>query len=86
MLKQFGARKELIKQGNPGKLNTGRIQITTHYSLITRHDNKAGCDLVIIDEAHRAKSDGSDFNRALCNLSRFAKRKLSSQPRRSASN
>jgi hypothetical protein len=68
-----------IKQGKVGKLRTGRIQITTHYELVSGHKDKqqlTACDLMIIDEAHRAKGDGSAFNEALRNLGDRAKRKL----------
>ena len=79
MLKQFGASNKLIKQGDVGKLNAGRIQIATHHALVKSHDNneqRTDCDLMIIDEAHRAKGDGSAFNEALRNLGYRAKRKL----------
>lgn len=79
MLRQHGASEHCIKQGDIGKLNAGRIQVTTHHALVRSHDNneqRTGCDLMIIDEAHRAKGDGSAFNEALRNLGDRAKRKL----------
>jgi superfamily II DNA or RNA helicase len=80
MLEQnIGARKDRIKQGSIGKLNAGRIQVATHYELVRSHgdgEQKTACDLMIIDEAHRAKGDGSAFNDALRNLGDRAKRKL----------
>lgn len=79
MLSKLGASDNCIKQGDVGKLNAGRIQITTHYALVKSHDNneqRTACDLMIIDEAHRAKGEGSAFNRALQNLGDRAKRKL----------
>ncbi len=79
MLRHLGASDDRIKQGEVGKLNTGRIQITTHHALVKSHGNneqKTACDLMIIDEAHRAKGDGSAFNEALRSLNDRAKRKL----------
>jgi len=79
MLAYIGASSDRIKQGDVGKLNAGRIQVATHYSLVKSHDygeQRTACDLMIIDEAHRAKGDGSAFNEALHNLGGRAKRKL----------
>lgn len=79
MLRQFGASYDRIKQGDVGKLNAGRIQVATHHALVKSHGNneqRTACDLMIIDEAHRAKGDGSAFNEALRNLGDRAKRKL----------
>lgn len=79
MLRQFGASCDRIKQGEVGKLNAGRIQIATHHALVKSHGNneqRTACDLMIIDEAHRAKGQGSAFNEALRNLGASAKRKL----------
>ena len=76
---EVGASEDRIKQGNVGKLNVGRIQVTTHHALVKSHGNneqRTACDLMIIDEAHRAKGDGSAFNEALRNLGDRAKRKL----------
>lgn len=79
MLEQLGASNDRIKQGDIGKLNAGRIQVATHHTLVRSHSNneqRTACDLMIIDEAHRAKGDGSAFNEALRNLGDRAKRKL----------
>ena len=79
MLRQLGASKDRIKQGDIGKLNAGRIQVATHHALVKSHDNKeqrTACDLMIIDEAHRAKGERSAFNEALRSLGDRAKRKL----------
>ncbi len=79
MLGKLGARCDRIKQGDVGKLNAGRIQVATHHALVMSHDNdeqRTACDLMIIDEAHRAKGDGSAFNEALRTLGDRAKRKL----------
>lgn len=79
MLAERGASHDLIKQGDVGKLNEGRIQVTTHYSLVKSHKEKkqqTSCDLMIIDEAHRAKGEQSRFKTALDVLGNRAKRKL----------
>ena len=79
MLGQIGASSDRIKQGDVGKLNVGRIQVATHHALVKSHgygEQRTACDLMIIDEAHRAKGDGSAFNEALHNLGDRAKRKL----------
>lgn len=79
MLSQLGVSSDRIKQGNVSKLNAGRIQVTTHHALVKSHGNneqRTACDLMIIDEVHRAKGDGSAFNEALRNLGVRAKRKL----------
>ncbi|MBK8245853.1 MAG: DEAD/DEAH box helicase family protein [Gemmatimonadetes bacterium] len=79
MLRQYGASKERIKPGDVGKLNAGRIQVATHHALVqSRRNNeqRTACDLMIIDEAHRAKGDGSAFNDAMRSLGDRARRKL----------
>lgn len=79
MLSQLGASHDCIKQGDVGKLNAGRIQVATHHALVKSHgknEQRTACDLMIIDEAHRAKGDGSAFNEALRILGHRAKRKL----------
>lgn len=68
-----------IRQGEVKKLNNGFIQVATHHALVRGHGNneqRTACDLMIIDEAHRAKGDGSAFNEALRELGDFAQRKL----------
>jgi len=79
MLLQLGAKSDYIKQGAVTRLNAGRIQIATHHTLVKSHGNneqRSACDLIIIDEAHRAKGDGSAFNEALKNLHARATWKL----------
>lgn len=76
MLSKLGAMKKLIRHGDVGKLTASQIQVTTHYALVISHRKRTSCDLMIIDEAHRAKGDGSAFNKAINNLGARAKRKL----------
>lgn len=79
MLEKLGASKDSIKAGEVGKLRAGRIQVATHHTLVKSDGNdeqRTACDLMIIDEAHRAKGDGSAFNVALHALGDRATRKL----------
>jgi len=77
MLKQFGASGDRIKPGNVKKLAAGRIQVATHDALVKSHGKKhLACDLMIIDEAHRARGEQSKFTVALQSLGGDAKRKL----------
>ncbi|MGY4573742.1 SNF2-related protein [Bradyrhizobium sp. USDA 3256] len=74
-----GIRSNHIRQGEVERLRDGSIQVATHHALVKSHGNneqRTACDLMIIDEAHRAKGDGSAFNDALRNLGDRAKRKL----------
>lgn len=79
MLSHLGASTDCIKQGEVERLNWGRIQVATHHALVKSHSKsklRVACDLMIIDEAHRAKGEGSAFNEALHSLGDHAKRKL----------
>lgn len=78
VLSRLGAKTSAIKQGKIKKLVKGSIQIVTHYELIQgyRRKESLSCDLMIIDEAHKAKGEGSDFNVAISHLGGNSKRKL----------
>lgn len=57
-----------LKVNRVDRLRKGRIQVGTHHQLVKNHSSRSssvGCDLMIIDEAHRAKGENSFFNRAL---------------------
>ncbi len=57
-----------IKVNRVDRLQKGRIQVGTHHQLVKNHSSRSssvGCDLMIIDEAHRAKGENSTFNQAL---------------------
>lgn len=74
-----GAKEALIKQGNVARLDAGRIQITTHQTLVKSHGNdekRTACDLMIIDEAHRAKGENTQFNQALDTVGDTVNRRL----------
>lgn len=79
LLGALGASNDRIRQGDVGKLNAGRIQVATHRVLVkhlNHNPQRAECDLLIVDEAHRAKGERSAFNEALRKLADRAKRKL----------
>lgn len=78
-IEQYEASRKRIRAADVGKLHPGRIQVTTHHALIMSHGNgeqKTACDLMIIDEAHRAKDEDGQFNKAVATLGNHAKRKL----------
>jgi RecG-like helicase len=60
-VKQIGKIRRIASGGDANgavRLHLGRIQVATHHSLIRSLDNneqRTACDLMIIDEAHRAK-------------------------------
>ena len=57
---RLDVRKECVKARLVGNLSPGSIQVVTHaYALSER---PLRCDLLIIDEAHRAKGEGSKFS------------------------
>lgn len=86
MLSKLGASDDRIKQGKVDRLDKGRIQITTHATLVDlnkpqkerKHKGNVSveCDLMIIDEAHRAKGEDSAFNTAMGVFRKCAKRQL----------
>jgi SNF2-related domain/Helicase conserved C-terminal domain len=73
MLSGRGADEGYIKAG--GKLFPGRIIVATHDTFIKK-ENSSNCDVMIIDEAHRAKGEDSDFKAALLRRGDQATRKL----------
>src|SRR5690606_13606084 len=70
---KIGAHSRLIHSGKGN-----RIQVTTHHVLKNKTPSASPgrCDLVIVDEAHRAKSENSQFNLALARLSNRVGRTL----------
>ncbi|RKH05024.1 DEAD/DEAH box helicase [Corallococcus sp. CA053C] len=57
-----------IKGWETERLRSGRIQVGTHHQLVmARREGllRTGCDLLIVDEAHRAKGEESAFREAL---------------------
>lgn len=68
------ARASRIKKGKVGKLAAGAIQVVKH-SYAAKDFNLA-CDLLIIDEAHRAKGEKTAFSEALKKQKKHARRVL----------
>lgn len=68
-----------IKSSQTERLRAGRIQVGTHHDLVIADKKgqlRAGCSLLIVDEAHRAKGEESAFRQALVEQGRWAASKL----------
>jgi ERCC4-related helicase len=63
-----------VKTGKVTNLRAGTIQVVKH--SYASGGNRLSCDLLIVDEAHRAKGDQSDFAKELREQKRHAKRVL----------
>lgn len=63
-----------VRAERVGRLTAGTIQVTTH-SWASK-GNTLACDLLIVDEAHRAKGEGTSFSKALREQSQRAQRVL----------
>lgn len=59
----LNVKKERVKDGQVGRLAPGSIQVVKHSYAAA--NSRLTCDLLIIDEAHRAKGDNSNFSKAL---------------------
>lgn len=70
----LGATQRRVRIGAVQRLNTGSIHVATHH--YASQESNLKCDLLIVDEAHRAKGDGTSFSRALRAQSGRAKRVL----------
>lgn len=60
----FDLDSSRLKVGKVDRLHSGRVQVSTHQRLVGGQVNLS-CDLLIIDEAHRAKGEACAFNRVL---------------------
>jgi len=70
---ELNAQDRRVKDGRVGKLSAGSIQVVKHsYAL----NSNLKCDLLIIDEAHRAKGETTEFSKALVQNRKLAKRVL----------
>jgi hypothetical protein len=67
-------RESRVKARKVERLTTGSIQVVKH--SYASSDFNLGCDLLIVDEAHRAKGDQTCFSKALKRQRRHAKRIL----------
>lgn len=66
-------RRRVKATKDVSRLRAGAIQITKHSAAASIH---LACDLLIVDEAHRAKGDGTSFSQALRDQRKLAKRVL----------
>jgi len=69
----LNTRKNRVKR-RMERLSAGSIQIANHSYAASKV--KLTCDLLIIDEAHRAKGEGTGFSRALERQRKYARRVL----------
>jgi ERCC4-related helicase len=72
--KHLGVRANRVKAGRVGRLSAGSIQVVKHSYAAS--DFNLTCDLLIVDEAHRAKGEGSNFSNALKRQKKYARRVL----------
>jgi hypothetical protein len=72
--KHLGVDASRVKAGRVGRLKAGSIQIVKHSYAAS--DSILDCDLLIVDEAHRAKGEGSAFSAALRRQKKHARRVL----------
>lgn len=66
--------KRRVKVGRVGRLKAPAIQVVKH--SYASQDLHLACDLLIVDEAHRAKGETSQFSKALKRQRKHAKRVL----------
>lgn len=67
-------RKSQVKARRVARLPSGSIQVVKH--SYASSDFNLSCDLLIVDEAHRAKGEQTSFSRALRRQRKHAKRIL----------
>jgi hypothetical protein len=70
----LNVRKNRVKARRVERLSAGSIQVVKH--SYASSDFNLGCDLLIVDEAHRAKGDETSFSKALRRQRKHAKRVL----------
>ena len=71
---QLGAQVSQVKIGRVSKLSAGSIQVVKHSYAAS--DLNLKCDLLIVDEAHRAKGENTAFSAALKRQKKMAHRIL----------
>jgi ERCC4-related helicase len=69
----LGVKKNQVK-GRVGRLSAGSIQVVKHSYAAS--DSTLSCDLLIVDEAHRAKGENTAFSSALKRQKKLARRIL----------
>jgi len=67
-------RENRVKAGRVGRLSPGSIQVVKHSYAAS--GDILNCDLLIVDEAHRAKGEGTAFSTALKRQKKHASRVL----------
>jgi ERCC4-related helicase len=72
--KHLGAHESRVKAGRVGRLKAGSIQVVKHSYAAS--NSILDCDLLIVDEAHRAKGDDTAFSVALKRQKKHARRVL----------
>jgi ERCC4-related helicase len=72
--KHLGAHEGRVKAGKVVRLKAGSIQVVKHSYAAS--DFILDCDLLIVDEAHRAKGDNTAFSAALKRQKKHARRVL----------
>ncbi len=72
--RHLGVRANRVKAGRVGRLSAGSIQVVKHSYAAS--DFNLACDLLIVDEAHRAKGENTAFSAALKRQKRYARRVL----------
>jgi hypothetical protein len=72
--RHLGVNRIRVKDGTAKRLSGGSIQVVKH-SYASKDFNLA-CDLLIVDEAHRAKGENTAFSKALKRQKKSARRVL----------
>lgn len=67
-------RENCVKARRVGRLSAGSIQVVKHSYAAS--DFNLTCDLLIVDEAHRAKGENTAFSKALKRQKKYARRVL----------
>ncbi|MFI5455025.1 MAG: SNF2-related protein [Isosphaerales bacterium] len=70
----LGVQANRVKIGRVGRLSAGSIQVIKHFYAAS--DFNLACDLLIVDEAHRAKGENTAFSAALKRQRKYARRVL----------
>lgn len=68
------ARESRVKVGRLRSLKLGSIQVVKHHYASS--DSHLGCDLLVVDEAHRAKGKDTEFSKSLRRQKKYAARVL----------
>ena len=72
--KHLDAHTNRVKAGKVSRLKAGSIQVVKHSCAAS--DSILDCDLLFVDEAHRAKGEGTAFSIALKRQKKHARRVL----------